>query len=128
MHRRTPSHDLCTIAEDRRISSNTLNKMAITTPAKQIARNPTLQYRPETPEQQRQIRHQQVRKKMRKQMRDPYNDDWDQPDETKFDCFDCWAYHKDKLLNQSWWFSSDRESGRIRSSTDKNQLWVKQKG
>lgn len=105
-HRRRPSKDLCTIAEDRRISSNTLNKMVITTPAKQIARNPTIAlgrpqqnfYGPPQPQQ----------KTATTQSRDPYNDDniYDNyMDGDENDCAECWAYYKPRIRNQlGCWF------------------------
>jgi len=96
-HRRQPSYDLCTIAEDRRISSNTLQKMAITTPAKQIALSPTITrsthfYEPTKP---------------KLQSRDPYNDEFcdHNMDEESTDCNSCWAFKKSRFENpQGCWF------------------------
>ena len=100
-HRSQRSHNnsrnLCTIAEDRRISSNTLNKMTITTTAKQIARKSTLTITQNNNNEKQQQRPNYA-------VSDPYNDDIinNNDDDESYDCVDCWAYNKSRFKH--WWF------------------------
>jgi len=76
-------HELCTIAEDRNISSNTLSEMAVTSTAREIAESPVLAKRPpsqQPPEQQTPTR---IR------THDPYKED-SCDDLGDKDCAGCW--------------------------------------
>ncbi len=94
------SHDLCTIAEDRKISSNTLSQMAVTSTAEEIAKSPVLAKR--RPQQKRKQQDQSERNQqiVSPKIFDPYKDDaFD--DSRDQDCTDCWAYQKSRFNN--WW-------------------------
>jgi hypothetical protein len=103
--RQMPSHELCTIAEDRRISSNTLSQMTITSTAQQIARSPVLAKhsipQPRQQQQQQQYQHHLARMHHSSpKFFDPYNDDsYDDPWDN--DCASCWVYQKSEFRN--WW-------------------------
>lgn len=100
--RQAPSNDLCTIAEDRRISSNTLSQMAVTSTAQQIAKSPVLARRRLRSTQQA-PRQQPPGRKFNyssQEFLDPYNDD-DYTDYEDQDCGNCWAYRKSASRN--WW-------------------------
>jgi hypothetical protein len=71
-------HELCTIAEDRNISSNTLSEMAVTSTAREIAESPVLAKRPPPKRAPTRIR-----------THDPYKEDsCDDPGDK--DCAGCW--------------------------------------
>jgi len=93
--------DLCTIAEDRKISSNTLSQMAVTSTAEEIAKSPVLAKR--RPQQQQRRQQNQLGKNQRMaspKLCDPYNDETFD-DSRDQDCTDCWAYQKSRFKN--WW-------------------------
>ena len=103
-----PPHELCTIAEDRKISSNTLSQMAITSTAEQIAKSPVLAKSLPLKQQQQQ-QQQQQRNQRNAEFRDPYNDD-SYNDSRDMDCADCWSYHKSGFKN--WWPFANQSAAR----------------
>jgi len=88
------SHELCTIAEDRRISSNTLQQMAIASTAAEIAASPVLaknlllQQPPSRSVAQQRAVH------------DPYHDD-DRDGSGGQECINCWPYRDSETCH--WW-------------------------
>ena len=114
------SHDLCTIAEDRKISSSTLSQMAITSTADEISKSPVLakrrpQQHQQLPQHNYPIRSQQSTSP---KFRDPYNDD-SFDDSRDQDCADCWAYQK-SLFQNCWSFGKHSEATRSNNSSNNN--------
>ena len=87
-------NELCTIAEDRRISSNTLQQMAIASTAAEIAASPVLaknlllQQPPSRSVTQQRAVH------------DPYHDD-DRDGSEGQECINCWSYRNPETCH--WW-------------------------